>query len=99
MDLLSLYRLDINGVTDGARTRDHRNHNPGLYQLSYNHRSRNTESNSYVSAKIFFYKKSLRSAYNKAIDLILEMVRPAGLEPATTRLEGGCSIQLSYGRV
>ena len=29
------------GVTDGARTRDHRNHNPGLYQLSYNHHSRN----------------------------------------------------------
>ena len=27
------------------------------------------------------------------------MVRPAGLEPATIRLEGGCSIQLSYGRV
>src|SRR3546814_3850076 len=27
-----------------------------------------------------------------------EMARPAGLEPATTRLEGGCSIQLSYGR-
>ena len=26
-------------------------------------------------------------------------VRPAGFEPATTRLEGGCSIQLSYGRV
>jgi hypothetical protein len=25
------------GVTDGARTHDHRNHNPGLYQLSYNH--------------------------------------------------------------
>ena len=27
------------------------------------------------------------------------MARPAGLEPATTRLEGGCSIQLSYGRL
>jgi hypothetical protein len=26
-------------------------------------------------------------------------VRPAGLEPTATRLEGGCSIQLSYGRV
>jgi hypothetical protein len=28
----------------------------------------------------------------------MEMVRPAGLEPATTCLEGRCSIQLSYGR-
>jgi hypothetical protein len=27
-----------------------------------------------------------------------KMARPAGFEPATTRLEGGCSIQLSYGR-
>lgn len=26
-----------------------------------------------------------------------EMATPAGLEPATCRLEGGCSIQLSYG--
>ena len=25
------------GVTDGVRTRDHWNHNPGLYQLSYSH--------------------------------------------------------------
>jgi hypothetical protein len=27
------------GVTDGARTRDNQNHNLGLYQLSYSHRS------------------------------------------------------------
>ena len=27
-----------------------------------------------------------------------EVARPAGFEPATIRLEGGCSIQLSYGR-
>ncbi len=27
------------------------------------------------------------------------LARPAGLEPATIRLEGGCSSQLSYGRV
>src|SRR2546423_358521 len=26
------------GVTDGARTRDHWDHNPVLYQLSYGHR-------------------------------------------------------------
>ena len=25
------------GVSDGTRTRDNRNHNPGLYQLSYAH--------------------------------------------------------------
>ena len=29
----------------------------------------------------------------------MEVARPAGLEPATTHLEGGCSIQLSYGRM
>ncbi len=28
------------GVTDGARTHDNRNHNPGLYQLSYGHHRR-----------------------------------------------------------
>ena len=26
-------------VADGTRTRDHRDHNPGLYQLSYCHRA------------------------------------------------------------
>ena len=26
-----------NGVANEIRTRDHRNHNPGLYQLSYSH--------------------------------------------------------------
>jgi hypothetical protein len=30
--------LLILGVADGARTHDNRNHNPGLYQLSYSHR-------------------------------------------------------------
>ena len=33
-----LFLLTIFGVADGARTHDNRNHNPGLYQLSYNHR-------------------------------------------------------------
>jgi integrase len=31
--------LDFFGVADGTRTHDNRNHNPGLYQLSYSHRS------------------------------------------------------------
>ena len=29
--------LRWNGVADGTRTHDNRNHNPGLYQLSYSH--------------------------------------------------------------
>ena len=35
LDLQGLFDL---GVADGARTHDNRNHNPGLYQLSYSHR-------------------------------------------------------------
>lgn len=30
----------VNGVDDGARTHDRRNHNPELYQLSYAHHSK-----------------------------------------------------------
>ena len=33
------------------------------------------------------------------LDLEEKMAVPAGFEPATVRLEGGCSIQLSYGTV
>ena len=33
-----LQRFTYFGVADGARTHDNRNHNPGLYQLSYSHR-------------------------------------------------------------
>ena len=29
------FELIQNGAADGARTRDNRNHNPGLYQLNY----------------------------------------------------------------
>src|SRR5215831_3150543 len=32
------------GVADGTRTHDNRNHNPGLYQLSYSHRCSRTRS-------------------------------------------------------
>ena len=50
--LVSLRKFDENddtecasktGVADGARTHDNRNHNPGLYQLSYSHRKNHAE--------------------------------------------------------
>jgi hypothetical protein len=31
--------------------------------------------------------------------LLISLATPAGLEPATCRLEGGCSFQLSYGAI
>ena len=34
------YLEEVNGANDGDRTRDNRNHNPGLYQLSYIRHSR-----------------------------------------------------------
>ena len=41
----------------------------------------------------------LRPPYCIYLRQSCQMARPAGLEPATIRLEGGCSIQLSYGRL
>ncbi len=37
MHYLSILINLINGVANETRTRDNRNHNPGLYQLSYSH--------------------------------------------------------------
>lgn len=32
------------GVADGTRTHDNRNHNPGLYQLSYSHHMKKSDT-------------------------------------------------------
>jgi glycine/D-amino acid oxidase-like deaminating enzyme len=37
-------------VADGIRTRDHRDHNPGLYQLSYRHRAKTQDTAGYARA-------------------------------------------------
>ena len=47
-----LETLEIHGVNDGARTRDNRYHNPGLYQLSYAHHSVDTLQER--TCKLFF---------------------------------------------
>jgi hypothetical protein len=36
-DLKRGFKARVSGVADGTRTHDDRNHNPGLYQLSYGH--------------------------------------------------------------
>ena len=45
------------GVDDGARTHDDRNHNPGLYQLSYVHHS------SFICWRLFGTPGRIRTCY------------------------------------
>ena len=83
------------GVSDGDRTRGHRNHNPALYQLSYTHHKfkppspQSSPSGRGLSSTD--QRITLRSTHQ-----ILARLR--GLEPLTRGLEGRCSVQLSYRR-
>jgi hypothetical protein len=47
-------------VADGTRTHDHRDHNPGLYQLSYRHRGRAQDSGAPGKARIAATSLSFR---------------------------------------
>jgi hypothetical protein len=77
-------------VSDGIRTRDNRDHNPGLYQLSYaHHRLRGARA-----ARGREYSDQFRNVRRERGPV----ARPEGLEPPTVGLEIRCSIQLSYGR-
>ena len=48
------------GVADGARTHDNRNHNPGLYQLSYSHHK------SEIIAETFFSQAPCAAVFGLA---------------------------------
>ena len=63
-------------MADGTRTRDHRDHNPGLYQLSYRH-----QANGMVSG----LDGRLGLLFVRAPESVM---RPEGFEPPTNGLEG-----------
>ena len=99
------YPIWLYGVDNGARTHDRRNHNPELYQLSYAHHKTfflrtctQVLQESQHNTKICNEINSDLTQDPTSIESLTIMAHPAGFEPATIRLEGGCSIQLSYGR-
>ncbi len=75
------------GVDDGTRTHDDQIHNLGLYQLSYAHHG------------CYSAVPGSPAIGARRPILLKPMARLAGLEPATTGLEGRCSIRLSYRRI
>jgi hypothetical protein len=83
-------------VDDGTRTHDDRDHNPGLYQLSYAHHCCFCSYPN--SAFCVLPKVNTHRSFSVCEKSQAELARPAGLEPATTGLEIRCSIRLSYGR-
>ena len=77
----------VSGVDDGTRTHDDRDHNPGLYQLSYAH----------LFAS-FLPNPPTKGRFSPAIFPRIvsreNLARPAGLEPATL----GLAYQLPLSR-
>ena len=70
-------------VADGTRTRDHRDHNPGLYQLSYRHRARTSYRRGRTGLR------SVRTdRETAAVKPVAGAMRPGGFEPPTIGLEG-----------
>ncbi len=97
------------GVDDGVRTHDNRNHNPGLYQLSYNHHGIYIFSNG-APGRIRTFDQRLRRALLYPAELRAhrklqkfackqpllkeEVVGDAGFEPATPWTQTKCATKL-----
>ncbi len=94
-----------NGVDDGIRTHDDRNHNPGLYQLSYAHHN-STNFNPLIGApgrtrtcnprlrRPMLYPVELRALFIALPSLYL--VGADGFEPPTLCSQSRCATRLRH---
>ena len=89
----------MNGVADGARTHDNRNHNPGLYQLSYSHHKktcrfgtpdRNRTCNRPLRRRVL-YPVELRAHQPLRADFIGFLVGAVGFELTTLCSQSRCA--------
>ena len=94
------------GVDDGARTHDNRNHNPGLYQLSYAHQSLTLMPGSHGAPgrirtcdhplrRRVLYPAELRALYESRT-ILEKVVGETGFEPATPWTQTKCATKLRY---
>ena len=90
------------GVADGARTHDNRNHNPGLYQLSYSHHKktcrfgtpdRNRTCNPRLRRSVL-YPVELRALMPIRAKALL--VGAVGFELTTLCSQSRCATRLRY---
>lgn len=91
-----------NGVDDGARTHDNRNHNPGLYQLSYIHHRIITTGSTGAPDRNRTCNPRLRRPVLYPVELRVHSVRlgsvvgAVGFELTTTWSQTRCATRLRY---
>ena len=98
------FTTSASGVDDGARTHDNRNHNPGLYQLSYAHQSLTLMPGSHGAPgrirtcdhplrRRVLYPAELRALYESRT-ILEKVVGETGFEPATPWTQTKCATKL-----
>ena len=88
--------IDLDGVNDGARTRDNRNHNPGLYQLSYDHHRKKFQQEMARLAGLEPATLGLEGRCSIQLSYKRRVVGVEGFEPPTSCSQSRRATKLRY---